>query len=252
MKLYKYRDFSTPGDAEFQRLSNILHQNAFWCARPSTLNDPAEFFWECNYEPSGATVPLLTQALVQFRKRDPIEAQAMATAAVSNRRIEVFAKPAFAEMIERCRNEMGLACFGTSCDNEIMWQRYGGNGAGVCIEIDAPPELLNKHLFPVEYPPIKVLHIDQLLAACADRSQAQAVYSVALLSKSPSWAPESEVRFISKRQNVSVQISGSAISRIVLGPNLENHARLRIQSLIESLPYKLPLWDIHDCRIAIA
>ena len=241
MKLYKYRDLSMPGDTEFQRLSDILHRNAFWCARPSTLNDPAEFLWECNYKPTAATIPLLTKALIQFRNRDPIEAQAMAAAAVSNRRVEVLAKPAFADMIERCRNEMGLACFGTSCDNAIMWQRYGGHGAGVCIEVEAPPEQLNKHLFPVEYPPAKVLHIDQLLAACTDQSKAQTVYSVALLSKVPSWAPESEVRFISRKQNVSVQITGSVISRIILGPNLEHNVRLRILGVIESLPYKLPL-----------
>ena len=234
MKLYKYRDLSTSGDAEFQRLSDILHRNAFWCARPSTLNDPAEFHWDCNYEPTGATIPLLTKALIQFRNRDPIEAHAMATAAVSNRRVEVFAKPAFAEMIERCRNEMGLACFGTTYDNPIMWQRYGGHGAGVCIEVEAPSEVLNKQLFPVEYPPAKVLHIDQLLAACVDPSQAKTVHSVALLSKSPSWAPESEVRFISRKQNVTVQISGSVVSRIILGPNLEHHTRLRILGVIES------------------
>ena len=241
MKLYKYRDFSTPKDAEFQRLSDILHRNAFWCARPSTLNDPAEFHWECNYEPTGATIPLLTKALIQFWNRNPCEAQAMARLAVENRRLEVFAKPAFAEMIERCRNEMGLACFGTSCDNPIMWQRYGGHGEGVCIEVEVPSEALNKHLFPVEYPPAKVLHIDQLLAACADPSQAQAVHSVALLSKSPFWAPESEVRFISRKQDVCVQISDSVISRIILGQNLAHHARMRILDVVESLPYELPV-----------
>ncbi len=241
MKLYKYRDFSTPGDEQFQRLSDMLHHNAFWCARPSTLNDCTEFFWEGDYEPTDATVPLLTKVLIQFLNKAPAEAQAMAAASVSNRRMEVLAKPLFQGMIERCRSEIGLACFGTSCDNAVMWQRYGGRGAGICIEVDAPPKLLNKHLFPVEYPPARVLHIDQLLGACADLAQVQTVYSVALLSKSPFWAPEAEVRFVSKRQDVSVHISDSFISRIVLGPNLEAHARLRIRSLVESLPYGLPL-----------
>lgn len=241
MKLYKYRDFSKPTGEDFQRLRDILHQTAFWCASPATLNDPDEFFWECNCEPSSATIPLLTMALIRLRGRDPSDAEAMATTAVANRRVEAFAKPAFAEMIERCRNDMGIACFGTSHDSTIMWQRYGGDGAGVCIEVESPPELLNQHLFPVEYPPAKILHIDQLLAACTDRSNAQMVYTVALLSKSPIWAPEAEIRFISQRQNVTVQVSGSIISGIVLGPRLDHRIAIKLRSLIESLPYKLPL-----------
>jgi hypothetical protein len=241
MKLYKYRALSAPDDEAFERLSYILHQNAFWCARPCCLNDPNEFLWDCDYEPTDATVLLLTKTLIQFLNRTPAQAHAMATASVSSRRIEVHAKPAFQAMIEKCRSEIGLACFGTSSDNAVMWQRYGGDGAGVCIEIDVPPLLLNDQLFPVEYPAAKILHIDQLLRACLEPAEARTVYTVALLSKPPSWAPEAEVRFVSKRQNVSVQLSGSFLSRIVLGPRLERHSRQRIQDLVHSLPYGLPL-----------
>ena len=165
----------------------------------------------------------------------------MATASVLNRRIETHARPAFQAMIEQCRNEIGLACFGTSSDNAVMWDRYGGGGAGVCIEIDVPAEVFNNHLFPVEYPPAKVLHIDQLLRAFEDGAQARVIYSVALLSKPPNWAPEAEVRFVSRQQNVSVHISGSSLSRIILGQNLEAHARQKIQHLVKSLPYDLPV-----------
>jgi hypothetical protein len=239
VKLYKYRDFSVPGDEPFQRLSDILRHNAFWCARPSTLSDPTEFVWECDYEPTDATVPLLTRILIQFLNKAPADAHEMAAASVANRRVEVHAKPAFQGMIEQCRDEVGLACFGTSWDNPVMWQRDGG--AGVCVEVDVPPELLNNNLFHVEYPPARVLHVDQLLQACSDRAQARTVYSVALLSKPPFWAPEAEVRFVSKRQGVSVRISGSSLLRIVLGPNLGAHARQRIQDLVHSLPHALPL-----------
>ena len=243
MKLYKYRDFSVAGDEPFERLADILRHNAFWCARPSTLNDPTEFLWECDYEPTDTTVSLLTQTLVQFLSKTPAEAHVMAAAAVSNRRIEVHARPAFQGMIERCRNEIGLACFGTSSDNPVMWKRYGGGGAGVCVEIYVPPELLNNHIFPVEYPPTRLLHVDQLLRACSDSTSAEAktVYSVALLSKPACWAPEAEVRFVSKRQGVSVQISGSFLSRIVLGQNLSAYARQKIQDLVQSLSSPLPL-----------
>ena len=245
MKLYKYRDFSIPGDEPFQRLADILRHNAFWCARPATLNDPTEFFWECDYEPTDATVRLLAQTLIQFLNKAPDEAHAMAVASVANRRVEVHAKPAFQAMIEQCRNEVGLACFGTTWDNPIMWQRYGGSGAGVCVEIDVPPELLGNHLFRVEYPPARVLHVDQLLQACSDSAQARIVYSVALLSKPPCWASEAEVRFVSRRQGVSVHISGSFLGRIILGRSLDTAVRERVRGLVQSLPCGLRL-SVHE------
>ena len=241
MRLYKYRDLSATEGPSFQRLSGILHRNAFWCARPSALNDETEFIWNCNYEPTSATVPLLTDLLVKLKGRTPTEARATALVAVTNRLIEPIARPVFEDMIRKCRQEIGLSCFGTSNDNKVMWQRYAGNGNGVCIEIDVPGELLNEHLFPVEYPPAKVLRIDQLLAAFTDPTQTRTIYSVALLSKTPYWAPEKEIRFVSKRQNVSVQISGSVISHITLGPNLTPERRREVKLLVESLPYRLPL-----------
>lgn len=241
MRLYKYRDLSDTAESSIQRLSEILHKNAFWCAGPSTLNDEIEFIWDCNYEPTSATVPLLTDLLVKLRGRTPTEARALAQIAVLNRCIEQIARPVFDNIIKQCRQEIGLLCFGTSNDNKVLWQRYAGNGNGVCIEIDVPDALLNKHLFPVEYPSAKVLHIDQLLAAFTDATQTRTIYSVALLSKTPSWAPEKEIRFISTQQDINVHISGSVISNIILGPNLAPEIRRELKVLIESLPYHLPL-----------
>lgn len=239
MKLYKYRDFSQPTEEEFQRLSEVLNQNTFWCARPAALNDPKEFSWRCDYKLTDATIPLLTQLLIQQRGRNPAQAQALAAAAVSGGNLEALATPIFNELIEQCRSEIGLACFGGSSENEVLWQRYGGAGAGICIEIDAPSELLNRVLFTVQYPLEKVLHIDQLLQSFLDASQVQDIYSVALLSKPPNWSPESEIRFVAQKQNVAVRIEGSRISCIVLGPHLSHDARQRIESIVGSLTYRL-------------
>ena len=124
----------------------------------------------------------------------------------------------------------------------MMWERYGGHGNGVCVEIEAPDELLHTHLRPVEYPVAKQLHIDQLLlASCDDLSSQQTVYTVALLSKPVFWAPESEIRFVSRLQNVSVGIVGSRISRLVLGSNLTTEVASSIDALVNSLPYALPI-----------
>jgi hypothetical protein len=126
-----------------------------------------------------------------------------------------------------------------------MWERYGGNGAGVCIEIDVPSELLNNHLFPVLYPAVKQLHIDQLLHSFLESSQVRHVYSVALLSKPPCWAPEAEVRFVSQKQNVAVRIAGSHISGLVLGPRLNKHTRKKVEEMVVSLGYAFPMESLH-------
>ncbi|MDP3293769.1 MAG: DUF2971 domain-containing protein [Nevskia sp.] len=242
MRLYKYRDLSAPGTESFERLSEILRGNTFWCAAPSTLNDPTEFVWECDYEPSDRTTRILENVLIN-RGRTAESARELAKTAVQSNLVEAIARPIFEGMIEKCRREVGLACFATSGDNNVMWERYGGQGNGVCVEIEVPDELLHLHLHPVEYPISKRLHLDQLLASHLDRSLAKTVYTVALLSKPACWAPESEVRFVSSRQNVAVQIFGSHISRIILGLALLGEMSTMIKAFSSSLPYELCMFE---------
>jgi hypothetical protein len=39
--------------------------------------------------------------------------------------------PVVEDMILRCRDGIGVACFGTSPDTFVLWERYGGDGEGV-------------------------------------------------------------------------------------------------------------------------
>ena len=249
MKLYKYRDFSEPTEGDFQRLTELLSRQAFWCARPATLNDPDELRWKCDCATSDNTIPLLAKVLVQHREYQPAEARAMAVTFVSAGRLPEVARPIFEGMIERCRNEIGLACFGSSDDNPVMWQRYGGAGSGICIEVTVTSNLIGAQLFPVEYLPTRTLHIDQLLRASmnpADRTHRQLVYSMALLSKSPDWASEVEIRFVSRRQCVFVRIDESRMSRVILGPRLGADTRRRIEEIVGSLSYDLLMCTATD------
>ena len=241
LELFKYRDLSHPDSESLRRLSDILHRNEFWCARPETLNDPEEFTWQCDYQPTDETRPLLEKVLIKLREKNPIKARTLAAAALSSGLLQELAEPVFKELIDKCRSELGLACFATSSTNTVMWKRYGGNGAGVCIKIDVPSQLLDDHLFLVAYPAVKQLHIDQLLHSFLESSQVRHVYSVALLSKPPFWAPEAEVRFVSQKQDVAVRIAGSHISGLVLGPHLNEYARQGIEEMVASLGYALPM-----------
>lgn len=236
VKLYKYRDFSKPVDADFERLQTLLQRRAFWCARPDTLNDPVEFAWTCDYATTADTVDLLSELLIRVRGRTRDEARGLAAQAVGTGRLSALAEPVVAGLIQQCRGEIGVACFGTAPDNEVLWQRYGGCGAGVCIELDVPDSLLGTQLFKVQYSDAKRIHIDQLISAFLDPAQAGTVYTLALLSKPSSWSAEEEVRFISRKQSVAVVIDGSRIARVVLGDALTPSARQRIERTASPVP----------------
>jgi len=231
MKIYKYRDFSSPSEDDFGRLEDSVHRLLVWCARPDTLNDPQEFVWQCDYTPTPATPALLAGVLVKARGRTNTDAQGIAAAAIQNGRLEVIAKPVFDGMIEQCRNEIGLACFGATPDNPTLWRRYGGDGAGVCIEFDVPADLLGTQLHRVEYPKEKRLHVDQLLRAFVDRNEAQVVYDVALLSKPSSWADEEEIRFVSQRHSILTAIDRAQVPCVYLGDSLGADVRARIERI---------------------
>ena len=231
LKIYKYRDFTDPAEEDYQRLQAAVHRHQVWCARPDTLNDPQEFIWDCDYTATSATLDLLTEVLVKARGRTQSEARAIARVAIKSRRLEDIAKPAFLEMIEQCRNEIGIACFGSAPNNEILWQRYGGHGAGVCVEFEVPAEILGTQLHRVQYPDRKHLHVDQLMRGFVDRNYAQVIYDVALLSKPRIWEEEEEIRFVSQRHSITVAIDRAQVRRIFLGNVLRSDVRERIQRI---------------------
>lgn len=243
VKVYKYRDFSQPNEDSFRHLETMLQREVFWCARPKTLNDPEEFSWKCDYSPSAATAELLANLLVRVNGRTRGQALERAAAAVSSGRLEVLAKPIFNNMIQHCRNEIGLACFGTSPDNSCLWQRYGGDGAGICVEMDVPAALLEEQLFRVQYSSAKSIHIDQLIRAFVEPGYVREVYALALLSKPIAWATEEEIRFVSRKQEVLVQIDGSKITRLILGDALTPVVRGRIEGIAAALRRDLQTYE---------
>ena len=140
-----------------------------------------------------------------------------------------------AGMIRQCRDEIGVACFGTSPDNDTLWKRYAGDGVGLCVEIEVPDRLLGTQLHPVVYSDERLIHIDQFLRARFDSRYRSVVYAASLLSKRAKWALEEEMRFVSKRQRVEVVMEG-AVTRAILGPALDPSARGRIRQIAGRIP----------------
>ena len=80
------------------------------------------------------------------------------------------------------------------------------------------------------------IHIDNFLRARFDPRHAADVYAASLLSKSTSWAPEEEIRFVSKRQKVNVVIAGASVTRVIAGDLLAPPALERIREVVGAIP----------------
>ena len=236
MKIYKYRDFSQPDELGFERLERIVRHRVFWCARPDTLNDDEEFAWKCDFSASSDTAEVLTELLVKVNGRTRDEAQSRVLSVINAGRLRALAEPVVAQMIEQCRGEIGLACFGTSSENETLWKRYAGDGAGVCIELEVPDSLLGAQLHRVTYSDEKRIHVDQFLRARLDPRHASEVYAVQLLWKPTFWAPEEEIRFVSKRQRIGLVIDDSVVTRVIVGRALTPDAVDRIRQMAGVIP----------------
>lgn len=235
MKLYKYRKFSEP-EQGLARLQLLLRDRAFWCARPDALNDPEEFGWTCDFSASPDTVCLLTEQLVRTKGRSRDEARSRVVHALGHGSLRALAEPVVASMIQQCRNEIGLACFGSSADNDTLWKRYGEDGDGVCLEVEAPDRLLGTQLHYVRYWDSKRVHVDTFLRSASEPAAAQELYDISLLTKASSWEPEAEIRFVSKRQNANVVIDGSVVTRLILGDALNPRIREAILRFAGATP----------------
>ena len=142
--------------------------------------------------------------------------------------LEELSKSAITGMMDRCRNGVGLSCFGSTRNNGTLWQRYGGRGAGVCVEYEVPADMLGTQLHPVHYPDEKRIHIDQLINAFLVPGSGRTVYEAALLSKPKRWADEEEIRYVSNAQSIAVELDRSIVSCVILGDALKDGTRERI------------------------
>ncbi len=241
MRLHKYRELKDGDGEALKRLHSILQTKAFWCARPDTLNDDQEFSWRCDYQPTARTIGLLAGLLSQERNWPIAEAWKQLESLIDDGSLERLAAPVVASLIQQCRSEVGLLCFGTSPSNPTLWSRYGGNGEGVCIELVVPDHLIGMSLFWVEYTHEKVVHIDDLLRA--HFGKAREMYSLALLTKPRDWSREEEVRFVSSSQDVFVRIESAQFSGIYLGGGLSDTVREQVTNIVKALPYEVQLHE---------
>ena len=222
MKIYKYKDVRNINEENESYFYQIILNNSIWCAKPNSLNDKDEFKIEIDCNKSPNTEKLLQQFIMNL-KYDNAASPPHHLSAISlfgNKEIRKITKPIIDEMIQKMRNDIGIASFSELKNNKHLWNMYGGQGNGACIEIDIPCDLLGKSFFRVKYVKKKRYHIDSFIEATLYNNN-EYYHEIFLLTKTKMWTKEKEIRFVSKKQDVNVHLDdGCYISEIILGKNV--------------------------------
>lgn len=235
MRIYEYRTADPTDDASWSRLARIIRERRIWCARPTTLNDPHEFAWTCDFTPTPQTLGVLAGLLQRTKGHTPSEALRRAQVVLTSGAFGSIGRPVIDEMIGKMRDEIGVACFGSSPDNPALWSRYGGEGTGVSVELEVPDGLLGAQLHRVVYDDNRRIHVEEFIRSMDERDAAIGVYAT-MLTKTKYWQAEEEIRFLSKRPDIEVRIDGSNVTCVVLGPRVTTAVEAAVRQLADHIP----------------
>ena len=214
----------------------IVLENKIWCAKPDSLNDPDEFKFKLDYQPTSRTADLLSKVMAKYRTTNFPPPHISASIALQNGSLEENASRIIGDIVDRCRGTIGITSFSAIKSDDRLWSEYGGKGNGVCIEIDIPESLYGHFYHPVRYVPEKVFHVDSFFEADLFHEKIFPIYQDILLTKTQKWSEEQEIRFIGKYQEVNFKFDGhvrevtfgSKVSRLILDQllaSIGNHCR---------------------------
>lgn len=229
MKIYKFKDFND--EQKLSHFYQIVLENTIWCARPDSLNDKDEFKFKIDYKPSSSTAKLLSQVITKYRTTNYFPPHLSTSLVLKHKKIEEIAEPIINDMINICRNTIGVISFSIIKTDAHLWKEYGGKGNGVCIEINIPDRLIGKSYHRVRYVSEKIFHIDSFLESELFQDKAFETYRNILLTKTKKWSQEEEMRFIGKRQKVNLIINGY-ISEVTFGAQVPKHTLKQVEANI--------------------
>jgi hypothetical protein len=214
MKIYKFKDLTD--EKNHHHFYQIVLKNAVWCAKPESLNDEDEFRFNLDYDPSPRTPNLLTEVVKKYRTTNFLPPDLSVAMVLQNKRLKAMAAPIIKDVIDKSRSTIGIASFSIIKADDRLWREYGGRGNGVCVEIEIPDRLVNVSFHPVHYVSQKTFHVDSFLESALFPDKAFETYRNILLTKTKKWSQEEEIRFVSKRPEVSVIVDGR-ITEVTLG-----------------------------------
>lgn len=230
MIIYKFKDLRD--ENKHSHFYQIVLRNTIWCAKPDSLNDDEEFKFKLDYNPSTATANFLSQVVAKYKKINRLPPDLSAALVLQQNKLEEITIPIINKVISDCRNSMGIISFSSIKDDNHLWNEYGGNGNGVCIEINIPDSALNKAFYRVNYVAERIIHIDSFLESALFSDGTFNIYRDILLTKTRGkWSQEKEIRFIGNRQEVNLIIDGY-ISEVTFGAHVPTHTFEQINANI--------------------
>lgn len=231
MKIYKFKDLTD--EKKHPHFLKIVLQNSIWCASPDSLNDEEEFKFKLNYEPSPHTGQLLSEVVAKFRTTNYLPPQISASLALKNKKLESIAAPIIDDIVNKCRATIGITSFSITKTDVNLWERYGGKGNGVFVEINIPDHLVGQSYHRVHYVSDRIFHVDSFLESALFPGRAFETYRNILLTKTKKWSKEEEMRFIGNRQDVNLILDGH-ISEVTFGPCVPAHILEQLEARIDS------------------
>ena len=185
---------------------------------------------QINYEPSLRTADLLSKVINKYKTTSYLDPCVSASMAIQNNSLEDIATPIIDNLIQECRNTIGITSFSLTNTDNHLWKEYGGKGNGVSIEINISDSLVGQSYHRVKYVKDKVFHVDSFLEAVLS-NKAKAFEMILLTKTKDKWAQEEEIRFIGNRQEVNLIITGY-VSEITFGPNVSTGTLNNLMSVI--------------------
>ena len=183
-----------------------------------------------DYTPSPRTPDLLAEVVARYGTVGLLPPQISAAMVLEHDRLKLIAPPIITNAIAQCRTATGITSF-SATKTARLWRAYGGNGYGVCVELDIPDQFLGHAYHRVHYVPTKIFHIDSFLESALYPNRTFETYRNMLLTKTMRWTPEEEIRFVGNRQNVNLMFDGR-ITEITFGCRVPANTREKLEAAI--------------------
>lgn len=219
MKIFKFKDLRNLSN--HSHFLQIIQENKIWCAAPGSLNDEREFDFNFNYKLTEDTHNLLSKVIEKYGRLN-ISSYLVASHGLKDNKLEEITESIRIELIEQCRESIGVSSFSTVGSSDWLWSEYGGHGNGVRIEFELPNDSVGQTFHIVDYVPQKIFHIDVFLKS--HLTNAEEVFRRILCTKTRKWQDEQEIRFIGKRPNVSF-VMDARISNVTFGSEVPSNIR---------------------------
>ena len=224
MILYKYKDLTEPA-----HVLSILRGRLF-CASPNIVNDPNEFKFTVDYRINQQTFVVLDSIRKNSGHGFNISVLGDNFPMKSALELDMVIRPLFEDLVLQIRRDLGIASFAKDSNSSQLWERYAGDGDGVCVEISLRNE---DNVRRVDYEDDRRIHMNSILASLVDAGARKNLYEKILLTKTTCWQTENEMRYISKVGNVELSFDMN-ITKLTIGQKVSEQDEQLLRATIQN------------------